>query len=366
VNLFKRFNHQAEESERIAYSLAHAGFTAVRALESLALFGVDISESEAQASQTRTPNTVGDVDDALARLRFAAARRRATYSDIVEGATLTGTPDEQGEQQIGFDVAAMDAMTHTAALECVALLGEEDEFRTDQGDGAARRGERLKSLMESELPFAIVDPLDGSNQAAGMGNRSGWAACAMVRVPGNASLASAVLLGDGRGFTSGSDGIWVSESTHPDREVAAYRLEPRLGPTAFTRPHFVIPASKWSTVSRAKAIMDADPEIKWISPLAGNPGLLTGMLAAGAVCGMQPEAFAWDHMASLMLASAGFPVMRASDETLIDPIALTELLLTDMAQGRMTETLYVGRTLDWAARLRDADARSLENARPTH
>jgi hypothetical protein len=42
----------------------------------------------------------------------------------------------------------------------------------------------------------------------------------------------------------------------------------------------------------------------------------------------------------------------------MDSAELIELLLTDMVAGRRTETLYMGRTLELAARLRDADLAS--------
>lgn len=351
MTLESRHMHEASQSERIAYSIAHGAFSAVRALESQATFGIDINEGEAQAHQIRAPRTPADVDDALSFLRDRSASRQNTFAQAGAGPEPTAEPDDQGEQQIGFDVAAWDAAQHSATLNGVATLGEEDEYRTQGEEGARLRGQRLAYLLANDLPFALVDPLDGSNQAAGMGQRSGWAACALVKAP---KISAAVLLGDGRGFVSSNGRVWLSESTHPDRSPVFYALEPKLSAVGFRRAHFVIPAAKRSTVERANAIMSADDEIRWISPLGGNPGILAAMLGAGAHAAMQPTAYAWDHMATLILAEAGFPVIGAEGR-IIDPDELIETMLRDMVAGERTETMYVGRTLDLALRLRDAD-----------
>lgn len=353
MDLRSRDIYEANRAEKLAYSIAHSAFAAVRALESQQTFGIDIFESQAQANQIVVPSQASDVDDAMAWLRGHAEDREIAFGPAGAGLTMTAEPDDQGEQQIGYDAAAWQAAFATAAYAGVAIVGEEDEYRGE--GGAAARGKRVASLVEKTLPFAIVDPLDGSNQAAGMGQRSGWASCAMVSIPGNAGIAVAVLLGDGRGFVSYDGRIWLSESAHPDRPSVAYLLESNLRDPGFARAHFVIPAAKQSTIEQASRIMTAEETIRWISPLGGNPGILAGMLGAKALGAMQPTAYAWDHMAPLILAEAGFPVIRRDDTTPLSAYELRELLLRDLIAGERTETLYMGRTLDIAQRLRDAD-----------
>jgi hypothetical protein len=352
---------EASEAERIAYEIAQGARAAVRALESQAMFGIDISEATSQANQTRMPQDAMDVDDALIFLRNRKERRSGIFSPANSGLEISAEPDEQGEQQIGFDKAAWDASVMAAREAGVVSLGEEDEYRQQGEAGAVARGKRLASLIAKELPFAIVDPLDGSNQAAGMSQRSGWASCAMVKIPGT-GLAVAVLLGDGRGFVAAGSQVWMSESSHPDRTPIFYALNADRTRRGLTRAHYVVPAAKRSTLERAYAIMRSDHSIEYISPLGGNPGILAAMYGAYAPAALQPAAFAWDHMAALILAHGGFPVIRANDDGPIEAEELTELLLKDMVAGQRTETLYMGRTLEYAARLRDADVRSKELA----
>jgi len=351
---------EASEPERIAYSIAHGARSAVRALESHATFGIDLGEASAQANQTRTPLDGTDVDDALSFLKSRRERRSGTFSPANVGLEISAEPDEQGEQQIGYDVAAWEAALVAAHEAGVIALGEEDEYRSLGDSGAVARGDRLASLLDNGLPFAIVDPLDGSNQAAGMGQRSGWAACSMVKLPGMPHPAVAVLLGDGRGFVAADDRVWMAESSHPDRPPIFYSLDVDRSKRGLRRGHYVVPAAKRSTLERAYAIMKSDLSIEYISPLGGNPGILAAMYGAAAPAAMQPEAYAWDHMAALVLAHGGFPVIRAHDDTPLGAQSLSELLLTDMIAGRRTETLYMGRTLDDARKLRDADILSKE------
>lgn len=351
-----RHMFDASEAERVAYEIAHGAHSAVRAMESQNTFGIDLREATSQANQARMPQDPIEIDDALAFLKRHRAKREGSFSPANAGLEVSAAPDEQGEQQIGFDKAAWDAAQLAANEAGVVALGEEDEHRADGDAGAAARGTRLKYLIANNLPFAIVDPLDGSNQAAGMGQRSGWASCAMVKFPGVPQLAVAVLLGDGRGFVAHEEQVWMSESSHPDRTPLFYALDVDRSSGGLVRKHYVVPAAKRTTIERAYAIMRSDASIQYISPLGGNPGILAAMYGASAPAALQPEAYAWDHMAALVLATGGFPVIRGDSDQPLSTDALTELLLSDLAAGRKTDTLYMGRTLDAALRLRDADA----------
>ncbi len=347
-----RYAYESSEPEKVAYALAHAGYSAVRRLEILETFGFDIREAEAQANQIRTPRSTSDVDAAVLFLRNRKELRDTlSVSGSAFGSTLS--PDDQGEQQIGYDAAAMSAMAHVASLAGLPLFGEEDEHRDD--GGPQRRGERLRYLMQNELGFAITDALDGSNQAAGMSQRSGWGSCAMVRTPGVPDLTAAVVLGDGRGYVSALDGVWMSEASHPDGMPAFYLIKPNLSGSGFDRPHFIIPASKSKLVAHTHEMMKIDADVQWISPLGGNPGILAGMLGGRAVAAMQPAAYAWDHMAALILAGAGFTVLDERADESYTATTISTLLLEDMAAGRRTQTLYIGRTPQLARRIRAAD-----------
>ncbi|ALJ19028.1 hypothetical protein [Microbacterium sp. No. 7] len=350
-----RHMFDASEAERVAYEIAHGARSAVRGLESQNTFGINIDEASAQAKHAVFAQDPPEIDDALAYLKRRKATREGLYSPANAGLEVSAAPDSQGEQQIGFDKAAWDAAQVAANEAGVVALGEEDEHRGEPGGGAISRGQRLKYLIGNDLPFAIVDPLDGSNQAAGMGQRSGWASCAMVKYPGSPQLAVAVLLGDGRGFVAHDDQVWMSESSHPDRTPLFYALNVDRSLSGLSRAHYVIPAAKRSTAERAVAIMRSDDSIEYISPLGGNPGILAAMYGASAPAALQPEAYAWDHMAALILANGGFPVIRATDTEPLSADDLVELLLTDLAAGRKTETLYMGRSLEAAIKLRDAD-----------
>lgn len=350
-----RHMFDASEAERLAYEVAHSARSAVRALESQAVFGIDVFEATAQANQIRTPSEPTDVDDALAYLKKHRSTRNSTFSPAKAGLEVSAAPDEQGEQQIGFDRAAWEAAAHQANEAGVVALGEEDEYRVHGASGALARGHRLRNLVVTNMPFVIVDPLDGSNQAAGMGQRSGWASCAMVKFPGDPGLAVAVLLGDGRGFVAHNGQVWMNESSHPDRTPLFYALDVDRSAPGLSRAHYVVPAAKRSSVKRAAAIMGSDDSIEYISPLGGNPGILAAMYGASAPAALQGEAFAWDHMAALVLATGGFPVIRASDDRPLGADELSEILLTDLIAGRKTEALYMGRTLGAAQKLRAAD-----------
>lgn len=340
--------------------LAHAGFSAVRSMESRATFGFDVAEAENQANQIRSPGGAEEVDRALQILRDAKQRRSFGLASTGLGAESTLPSDEQGETQIEFDAAAMSAMLQVASLHGLPLLGEEDEYRASGTNAAKLRGSRIRSLMEHDLPFAITDPLDGSNQAAGMSQRSGWGACAMVRTPGSPLLTAAVILGDGRAYMSGDGGVWMSEARDPDRTPLSYFVVPRLQDPGFERPHYILPSSKSSLVTRTREIMDRSSDIKWISPLGGNPGILAGMLGGQAVAAMQPSAYAWDHMAALILAGAGFVVLSDDSEDRLDVEGVSNTLLLDLAQGRRTRSMYIGRTEEFAERIKSAAAKSEE------
>ncbi len=357
-----RDQFEAPRAERTAYSIAFAGFAAVRSHEAAATFGFDIKEAEREARQIQQPSEPAQVDDAMAFLRARTARRRESLGAAI-GPLATAAPDAQGEQQIGYDKSAWLAMKSVAEAEMIGLIGEEDEYRAGP-DGARRRGERLWNLITTGMPFGIADPCDGTNQVAGMGQRSGWASCVMVHQPPTSRtdsvlLTPAVLLGDGRAFVGGEGGIWLSESSSPDRPSPAYLLDPMRSMTTFARHHYVIPASKAKTIAAAHAIIDQDAKIQWIAPLAGNPGILAAMLCAGAVAAMQPEAWAWDHMAALMLAYGGLQVIDNRTDAPKNAAELSAILLEDLIAGRQTRALYMARDLDLARRLRDAAAAAL-------
>lgn len=256
----------------------------------------------------------------------------------------------------------MAAMMQVANMHGIPVLGEEDEYR-EHGDEAVRlRAGRIRSLVQNDLAFAITDPLDGSNQAAGMSQRSGWGSCALVRTPGLPKMSAAVILGDGRSYVSGEGGVWMSEASDPDRTPVSYFITPKLYDPGFERPHFILPASKNTLVARTHKIMEGTDSVKWISPLGGNPGILAGMLGGQAVAAMQPTAFAWDHMAAFILASAGFTVMNSDSDDSLSAQEVSDMLLLDLASGRKTGTMYIGRTRELTLQIKNADGTARRNS----
>ncbi|QIK72065.1 hypothetical protein G7070_07035 [Propioniciclava coleopterorum] len=363
-----RFHHDASLNERIAYALAHAGFIAVRRAELLQTYGRDIQEAEALGNSVAAAQSPSDVDAALEGLRNRKVQREDQLAsglnlDLYYEGFAESVPDFQGEAAIGYDIIAWTAMEYTArTYGNVEILGEEDQFRPLQ-DGPTRRGEYLRKLLREGRRVAVVDPLDGSNQARAMGMRSGWATCAMVLGPQQRTIAAAVYLGDGRTVvTAGDDGVWASEPAHPDRPTVAYRLDPlaRQHPT-FARRHWTIPAAKAKTIEHAVAMIEAskneqsEPPVSWVNPLAGNPGFVTSMLYAGAVAAMQPESYAWDALGPYLVAVAGLPTISAESDEMLTPEELSDMLITDLMAGRRTMTLYSGRTLKDARYLRSID-----------
>lgn len=339
------------EADLLAYELVHGAFTAVRALETLQMFGIDVRESAALAGQVRRAQTPAELDEALAYLDLLSQVPGLISSEPL---APSASSDTQGEQQIGFDRAAWAEMQRIAGPLRVTLLGEEDEYRGND-DGAAARGRRAREVIEAREVLAVADPLDGSNQAAGMGQRSGWACCAMV-VPAQITQTSiAILLGDGRTFVCSDGQVRFSETTHPDRARVFYQLQGTATRSHFEREHWVIPAAKRSRIAHTSQLLAADQNIKWISPLGGNPGILAAMLGAGAVAAVQPRAYAWDHMAAVVLATAGFVVLSRSSSAPLSGNDLIQLLLRDLVAGRRTEAMYIGRNRDFVERLREAD-----------
>lgn len=368
-----RFQHEASINERAAYALAHAGFSAVRAAELEQAFGFDIREAQALPRTVVLPEEPQDVDDVIVMLRARRARREEQaraglqIDEPDEGITELES-DLQGEPAIGFDTAAWTQMYETALLYGLEPIGEEDQFRKEKTRGPELRGRYLQTLVGEGRKFAIVDPLDGSNQAAGMGQRSGWACCAMVCDPAMSLPAAAVLLGDGRGLvTAGNNGVWLSESHHPDKPAVSYRLTPfgRARPV-FSRRHWIVPASKEKTIEHALAVIDAsrDPEDKpavaWVSPLGGNPGFAAGLLCAGAVAAVQPESYAWDQMGPYICAVAGLPTISANSPHPMEAEEIADMLVKDLMNGRKTQALYTGRTLQDARYLREVDLAAKE------
>lgn len=388
-----RYQLDASEAEDDAFRLVAAAFGRARYLEDLVTYGEDIYEGKRAANYQAVAEDSYDYDAAEAflgqRLELATRRKGAPN----QGGDVVGDEDAQGEQQILFDVEAYRAMQAVAERHLdLALLGEEDQFRVVakldpslgpeereaegrrlEMEAARQRGQHLARLDEENRPFALVDPVDGSNQVAGMGNRSGWASCAMVRHAESPNIATAVLLGDGRLFVCDgavvrkSDNephyasIWLSEAHHPDRVTPSHLLNP-FGDWRhpFGRKHYVIPAAKRKMIDKVHRALAGDARrhgddaIQWISPLAGNPGILAGMLGAGASGAMQPEAYAWDHMAIVMLAQAGFPTLRGSADEAIARDEIAQGMLEDMIFGRKTPAMFVGRTIDEAKRLQEA------------
>lgn len=359
-----RYQHEASDAEKDAYALAHAAFTAIRGLEAHSTYGVDVNESIAQAHQTRTARELSEIDDAMDYLKARKRKReqreqqQMRIEDPLPGPALVGKADTQGEQQIAYDTDAWDSMVFTANHLDLRILGEEDQFRKlGEVQGGRQRGLYLRNLVDRNERFAIVDPLDGSNQAAGMGQRSGWASCALVRYPKGRLFSGCILLGDGRAFVTDGHSIWLSESSHPDRPATAYLLDP-LSPDRlpFERHHYIIPATKRTGIAHAEQLLGKESRITWLGPLGGNPGIMTGLICAGAVAAMQPKSWAWDQMATYMMAVAGFPVLGASSgDEVLSAEEITSILLEDLAAGRMTESMYIGRTIAHAERLRNAD-----------
>lgn len=363
-----RFQHEASINEKAAYALAHAGFSTVRAAELEQAFGFDIREAQAlPRNVVGLPDDPQDVDDVLVMMRARKARRE----EQARAGVQVDEPDEgmderasdlQGEPAIGFDTAAWGEMYRTALMYGLEPIGEEDQFRKEE-DGPKLRGEYLRTLIREGRKVAIVDPLDGSNQAAGMGQRSGWACCALVCDPDQSLPAAAVLLGDGRGLvTAGNNGVWLSESHHPDKPAISYRLTPfdRARPV-FKRRHWVVPAAKEKTIEHALAMIDASrdpdhkPAVAWVSPLGGNPGFAAGLLCAGAVAAVQPESYAWDQMGPYICAVAGLPTISASSPDPLQAEEIADMLVNDLMNGRKTQALYTGRTLQDARFLRAVD-----------
>lgn len=357
-----RYMQDASEPERAITEIVTASHAEVRALESRALYGVDINESTALANQTRVASDPLDIDVALAHIRAFTEKKQRLFGATLSGEDIASRPDWQGDQQIGFDVAAWDAAYGAATAFGIAAVGEEDEFRALGARGPAARAERIRALVKMRSPFAIVDPLDGTNQAVGMGQRSGWASCAMGWFPddqtglspGELAMTAAVHLGDGRCYLAHQGQVWLSESAHPDRSKVFFALSLDRGAPKLSRSHYVIPAGKRSGVERAAAIMKFDSSIEYISPLGGNPGILAALYGASAVAAMQPSAYAWDHVAALILATGGFPVFRADDPEPLTARQLSELFIVDLSSGRKTETLYMGKTEEAALKLRAA------------
>ncbi len=362
-----RFQHQATQNERAASGLVHAGFASTRDAEARQTFGFDFLEAQALGNSVHVPGASGDIVKHVDFLRARKERRadqaasgidpHATYED--DGLLHR---DGQGEAAIDFDDRAMREMVRTAFAYGLEVVGEEDQFRK-MPDARARRGEHVRVLLEEGKRFAVVDPLDGSNQAAGRGQRSGWACCAFIVDPSVSVLTAAVLLGDGRGVvTAGNNGVWLSESHHPDRPAVAYQLsQSHRDRPPFERPHWVLPAAKEGRLEHALAVVDAsrgdggEAHVSWISPLGGNPGFVAGLLCAGAVAGVQPESDAWDQMGPYLCAVAGLPTISAASPDPLTPEEISEMLLRDLMAGRKTQALYSGRSLQDARYLREVD-----------
>lgn len=340
--------YQGSRAEQLAFGFSQAGFSAVRTQESLMTFGGDLAEAMNTTNTVQRPSSADHVDESVA---FILGWREARKSPLGElGLDEVAEPDAQGERQIGFDRAAQESVESMSRLYRIPLFGEEDRFR-HLPDGPRLRGEALRKEPE----FVISDPVDGSNQIAGMSNRSGWASCALVKVAGDPLAAVAIYVGDGRCYSAYGDVVWLSANNHPDGSPTLYRLPDHPDPRGFTRKHYIMPASKASTLKRASRVVGR-AEIEYIAPLAGNPGLAIGLISGGAMGGMQPAAYAWDHMASFVLASANFTVLTQNNDQPLTSADILETLVADLIAGRKTEAMYIGRTYEDAQLLKHADS----------
>lgn len=273
-----------------------------------------------------------------------------------------GHHDPQGEAASGSDRNAWCAMNQTAwKYGAIPLLGEEDEFRKEGLAAPKLRGERIKELVEQRRRLIVADSLDGSNQAAAMAQRSAWGSCGLLWDWRQPTLTAAIKLGDGRAFyTTGEDGVWYSESTDLEPANTWYEFRPgdRCRPT-FPRQHWIVPASKAATIAHAQAMIEVsksgETPVEWISPLGGSPGIVSGLLTAGAIAAKQPESYAWDGVGVYICAAAGLPTISAESPDPLSTAELSRMFMEDLKDGRKTQTLYVGRTLMDVRYLREVD-----------
>ena len=219
------------------------------------------------------------------------------------------------------------------------LLGEEDEHRGKD----EIRGRWVQKILDQNRPFFLVDPLDGTNQLVAMGERTGWAACALL-VDGDRFKCS-VRLGDGREVFSDGEGVFLRSDD--GLEVPLRAKDKHEG---FSRGHWVIPAARRQQILNVTKMLEKNPDIHWINPLAGTAGLLASLGFASADGALASKSYAWDLMGVLLLAEAGFPVLNR-DGKLLSGTDVLAVMKDALIQGKRADDLIVGRTIDCAEEL---------------
>ncbi|MET8317541.1 hypothetical protein ABZU78_25715 [Rhodococcus erythropolis] len=295
---------------------------------------------------------MAEIDDAATHLeRYAAA----PFEDFADwrAPTVKGV---NSDSQLVADQAVYQAMANVAAAAGIPMFGEEDEYRA-LANGHERDAARLRSgpfrdaLLRGD-PAGFSDPIDGTNQAEAMSIRSAFGHAVALKYYGE-GLVMAVVLGCGKLFTTDGRDVYLGEALEA---VAGIRLDPiRVTQNVLLdRVHAVVPASKAATLGRAYA-MSVDPDgFQYIAPLAGIPGILNGLIDGGCVAAVQAESYAWDQMAAYFCAVLGMPVLTEHSDDILGAYQVQNLLLRSMTSGYPVPTLFMGKNLSYAEKLRSS------------
>jgi hypothetical protein len=347
-------NHAAMAAAEV---ISLAAFHSYRRNKSTQLFGFDPATSSRLGIAQFAPDSPESVARAGAALRAYAA---AAFDEVSAEWMVPTVRGVASDSQLLADKITFEAMQVAATGLGVALYGEEDRFRAladgHERDAARERGQFVKYDLGREVAVAVVDPIDGTNQAEAMGNRSGFCHAVMIKAP-RVPLAAAVVSGCGRVFSTDGSRVWVGEAP---TEGQAYEGGELLDPAQVAervmtdRLHAVVPASKASTLNLAKAMTEGPFGYRYLAPLAGIPGILAGLVVGGCAAAIQLRSYPWDQMAAYFCATLGLPVLQVDADDVLDAGDVEKLLLGSLVVGERVPTLLIGKNIEYATRLRSA------------
>ncbi len=320
-----------------AHQIAHAGFVRLQK----AIMAIIVGPEEADhIPSAASPAEVDSAADLL--------RNTTPHPDIVN-VSLPQT----GDAQLHVDQIVNAGCTFGSFRRGYEAFGEEDNFRSAGNHGPSKRADAMLTALRNGHRIAVIDGIDGTNQMAAMGNRSGCAVCVFLYDPKSITrFGACIITGDGFAFRSDGRSVEfaVYNFTAPNADLEwrvlsdTHVLETRF----MDRPHGVMPAGKRSTMKIAQSYLDADPNSNYITPLGGNPGLMNALVCSGSLWGYQPEAWAWDHIGAFFLAALGLSVLAGTDTEPLSPEEIGDRILTSLVRGEKMAPMFMGKTNDLA------------------
>lgn len=275
---------------------------------------------------------------------------------------VTSEADTSGDPQISYDRICHEEAHEVAALDGAALFGEEDQYRSMGAEGPNMRGDGIRQALAAGNPFGVLDAIDGTHQFAAMYQPGAFGSVALV-IDEQARASTAIALGTGIVVHSDGHHVWKDNLADPLDQDGQELVGQSIARRSHYALNWLMPAYKPDRLAAAGRVAEwainnsdkvAPPAL--ISPLGGNPGIISSMVLApgGAVAAYQPKSWAWDQIAAHICATLGFTVISAASGKRYLTKDIIEMLLRDLGAGAKTEALVIGKTFLDAQAMRTA------------